>query len=226
MIDIYIADSTALVREGLKAIISPMKNVRIVGEAESLQDLSREGLRLQPDILVLNYASKYFSIDKIGCWKNFMPNTKILAITPEQSNETIIRAMEAGVTSHVMIHCSKEEISDAISETVKGHKFFCSTIVANLMQNDVERKERRPINSTCDPIKISNRELEIIDLIAQGLTTKEIASKLFLSAHTVMTHRKNIMSKLGVKNTAGIVIYAVKENLISPNKYMFDSAIN
>lgn len=222
MIEVFIADSTALVREGLKTVIGRMKDVHIVGEAENLQELSKQALRLQPDVLVLNYASKYFSIDKIGCWKNFMPNTKILAITPEQTNEMILRAMEAGVKSHVMVHCSEDEITDAIKETAKGHKFFCSTIVGNLMQDDVEKKGKST-QPSCDPIKISSRELEIIDLIAQGFTTKEIAAKLFLSAHTVMTHRKNIMSKLGVKNTAGIVIYAVRENLISPNKYLFDT---
>ncbi|MBL4651877.1 MAG: helix-turn-helix transcriptional regulator, partial [Flavobacteriales bacterium] len=76
-------------------------------------------------------------------------------------------------------------------------------------------------NSSCAPIKLSKRELEIIAMIADGMTNKDIAQKLFLSTHTVMTHRKNIMNKLGVKNTAGIVIYAVKENVISPNKYLF-----
>ena len=122
MIEVYIADSTALVREGLKTVIGRMKDVHIVGEAENLQELSKQALRLQPDVLVLNYASKYFSIDKIGCWKNFMPNTKILAITPEQTNEMILRAMEAGVKSHVMVHCSEDEITDAIKESASQNK--------------------------------------------------------------------------------------------------------
>ena len=87
----------------------------------------------------------------------------------------------------------------------------------------MENISKSPEPPSCDPIKISSRELEIIEYIAQGFTTKEIAAQLFLSVHTVMTHRKNIMNKLGVKNTAGIVIYAVKENLISPNKYLFNS---
>ena len=222
MIEVFIADSTALVREGLKNVIGRIKGVKIIGEAEDMSQLTQEALRLQPDVLVLNYASKYFNIDKVGCWKNFLPNTKILAITPEQSNEMILRAMDAGVKSHVMVHCSEKEIADAILETAKGNKFFCSTIVTKLMEKDVEKENKSP-EPSCEPIKISSRELEIIEYIAQGFTTKEIAAQLFLSVHTVMTHRKNIMNKLGVKNTAGIVIYAVKENLISPNKYLFNS---
>ena len=74
----------------------------------------------------------------------------------------------------------------------------------------------------CD-VLISKRESEIIVLISEGFTNTQIAEKLFLSSHTVNTHRKNIMSKLGVKNTAGIVMYAVKMNLISPNKFLFTS---
>ena len=222
MIEVFIADSTALVREGLKNVIGRIKGVKIIGEAEDMSQLAQQALRLQPDVLVLNYASKYFNIDKVGCWKNFLPNTKILAITPEQSNEMILRAMDAGVKSHVMVHCSEKEITEAILETAQGKKFFCSTIVAKLMEKDVEKISKSP-EPSCDPIKISSREMEIIEYIAQGFTTKEIAAQLFLSVHTVMTHRKNIMNKLGVKNTAGIVIYAVKENLISPNKYLFNS---
>ena len=75
----------------------------------------------------------------------------------------------------------------------------------------------------CAPVSISEREMEIIALIAEGFTNQEIAEKLFLSSHTINTHRKNIMAKLGVKNTAGIVMYAIKAQLVSPNKYLFSS---
>jgi DNA-binding CsgD family transcriptional regulator len=74
---------------------------------------------------------------------------------------------------------------------------------------------------TCDPVLLSERENEIIVLIAEGYTNDQIAEQLFLSKHTVNTHRKNILAKLGVKNTAGIVMYAVKTQLISPNKFLF-----
>ena len=79
---------------------------------------------------------------------------------------------------------------------------------------------------TCEAVILSIREKEIIQLIAQGLTNTEISEKLFISKHTVNTHRKYIMHKIGVKNTAGIVIYAVKTNLISPNKFLFANQIS
>ena len=77
------------------------------------------------------------------------------------------------------------------------------------------------MNFNCDPIVMTEREMEIIKLISEGYTNGQIADMLFLSSHTVGTHRKNIMQKLGVKNTAGIVMYAVKTNIVSPNKFLF-----
>ena len=79
---------------------------------------------------------------------------------------------------------------------------------------------------SCEAVILSDRENEIIKLIAEGLTNAQIAEQLFLSNHTINTHRKNIMAKLGVKNTAGIVIYAVKTNLVSPNKFLFAADSN
>ena len=76
---------------------------------------------------------------------------------------------------------------------------------------------------SCDPIHLSGRETEVLELIAEGMTNGQVADKLFLSAHTVTTHRKNIMSKLGVNNTAAIVMYAVKTGLVSPNKFLFQA---
>ena len=82
---------------------------------------------------------------------------------------------------------------------------------------------RIDLQSTCQGLNISERESEIIQLIAKGHTNKQIADQLFLSSHTITTHRKNIMAKLGVNNTAGIVMFAVKEKLVHPNKYLFSS---
>ena len=79
---------------------------------------------------------------------------------------------------------------------------------------------------SCEPISLSEREQEVIKMIAEGYTNAQIAEKIFLSNHTVNTHRKNIMRKLGVNNTAGIVMYAVKTQLVSPNKFLFTSTIS
>lgn len=95
---------------------------------------------------------------------------------------------------------------------------MCGKIVTDILQDATETT-----TSTCEGLNISEREMEIIKLVAEGFSNKEVADKLFLSTHTVTTHRKNIMNKLGVNNTAGLVLFAVRENLISPNHFLFAS---
>ena len=98
---------------------------------------------------------------------------------------------------------------------------MCGKIVNSILNNDA--KTNRNTDYSCEGMNISDREIEIITLIAEGFSNKEVADKLFLSTHTVTTHRKNIMNKLGVNNTAGLVLFAVRENLVSPNHFLFSS---
>jgi len=220
MVGVFIAETNFLFKEGLKSLIKETKGVKIIGEASTGKDLTVNIIGMQPDVLIINYSSEEFNVDNIGFVLNFLPHTKILAITPDQPKDKIVQAIDAGIKSHVLWECSKEEVTEAIFATAHDEKFFCGKVVDKLVETDVSAA---PVNErSCDPVKISCREVDIIKLIAEGYTNKGIADILFISTHTVMTHRKNIMNKLGVNNTAGIVLYAVKENLISPNKYLFE----
>ena len=123
--------------------------------------------------------------------------------------------------SYVKKDCDVGEILNAVKETGRGNKFFCGQILETIQRASIDVNDIDFESFSCEPIVLSERELGIIIHIAEGLTNTQIADQLFLSTNTVNTHRKNIMSKLGVKNTAGIVMYAVKTNLISPNKFLF-----
>ena len=218
---IVLADSNELVRLGIRSALKNDLKVELVGEAtsgEALLDLVKS---FETDVVVVDYTSKGFSIDDIVKLRTLKKHMRILAITPEQSAQTVVDALRSGVMSYVKKDCSITEIVDAVRETGKGNKFFCGQIletiqVANLDVDDIDLDA-----FSCEPVVLSDRESEIIVLIAEGNTNSQIAEMLFLSNHTVGTHRKNIMSKLGVRNTAGIVMYAVKTNLISPNKFLF-----
>ena len=93
-------------------------------------------------------------------------------------------------------------------------------------QSEIDVNDQDFGSFTCEPVALSTREAEVITLIAEGYTNAQIADKLYISNHTVNTHRKNVMSKLGVKNTAGIVMYAVKTELVKPNKFLFSAENN
>lgn len=218
---LVIADSNDLVRVGLRSVISSKLNVDVVGEAKSNEELTDIVRSFDTDVILIDFTAPGFDIDVINKIRSGNDKLEVLAITPEQSAQTLVDALRAGVTSYVKKDCSIPEILDAVSETGKGNKFFCGQILETIHEANLDVEDINFEDFSCDPIIISKREQEIITMIAEGYTNAQIAEKLFLSAHTVNTHRKNIMGKLGVKNTAGIVMYAVKSNLISPNKFLF-----
>ncbi|MEJ6616030.1 MAG: response regulator transcription factor [Crocinitomicaceae bacterium] len=217
---LVLADSNDLVRVGIRSILNSKLNVEIVGEAKSNQDLLEMLRSFSASVIVIDYTSPGFDIDVLLKVKSTYPEIFILAITPEQSAQVLVDALRAGITSYVKKDCSIREILEAVTETAQGNKFFCGQILETIQEANLDVDDIDDVFS-CEAVLISKRECEIITLIAEGFTNQQIADKLFLSSHTVNTHRKNIMAKLGVKNTAGIVMYAVKTNLTSPNKFLF-----
>ncbi|MEO6902900.1 MAG: response regulator transcription factor [Bacteroidia bacterium] len=216
-INITVADSHFLSRKGLTVLISENNDFILTAEALSTSDLINQSKFYKPDLIIIDYTSANFSVEGLPLVVKNYPNAKILAITEPNTSNIISKAISIGICSHLLKDCDADEIIEAIYKTIQGEKFMCGKIVTEILQG---KTAETPINS-CVGLHISDREMEIIKLIAEGLSNKEVADKLFLSNHTVTTHRKNIMSKLGVNNTAGLVLFAVRENLISPNHFLF-----
>lgn len=222
-IKIIIANGSELVREGLKNLINSKGQFTIVAEVLSSAELQEALIEVRTDVLMIDQTSKGFNVDDIRRCKQLSKRIKCLAITPEQSAQALLSAIRAGVSGYVKIDCSKEEILDAIVATAHGRKFFCGQILEVIRSSSLEFDILNIGELTCDPVVLSDRELEVIKLIAEGQTNGQIAETLFLSSHTINAHRRNVMQKLGVNNTASIVMFAVKEGLVSPNKYLFSA---
>ena len=218
---LILADSNELIRLGIRSVLSKQTDLEIVGEAKNSKELLEIMKSFESDVVVIDYTSPGFTIDVVSQVSNLKVGANILAITPEQSAQTLVDALRSGVTSYVKKDCSLTEIVDAVKETGMGKKFFCGQILETIQAANLDVHDIDFDSFTCEPVVLSERESEIIVLIAEGYTNGQIAENLFLSNHTINTHRKNIMAKLGVKNTAGIVMYAVKMNLIPPNKFLF-----
>ncbi len=218
---VLIGDSNEIFSLGLKSLVASVSNYELVNCVKSSAEVISEIKQNETDILIIDYTAKNFTIDIIPQALLLNQNLKVLAITPEQSAQTLVHALRSGVTSYVKKDCDTQEIIDALAETARGEKFFCGQILETIRDASIDVEEIDPDAFSCEPISISEREVDIIVRIAEGFTNQQIAEELFLSNHTVNTHRKNILAKLGVKNTAGIVMYAVKTNLISPNKFLF-----
>lgn len=218
---IILADSNELIRVGLRTILHSETAIEIIGEARDGDELKELVLNFGADVILIDYTSPGFSIDIIPRILSALPTIKFVAITPEQSAQTLVDALRSGVKSYVKKDCDITEIINAIKETDRGNKFFCGQILETIQRANINVEDIDFESFSCEPVLLSERENEIIKYIAEGQTNAQIAEQLFLSNHTINTHRKNIMAKLGVKNTAGIVMYAVKTQIVSPNKFLF-----
>lgn len=218
-IRLYVAQSNFLMTEGLKSVFDSNAEVELVGVALNPDQMHQSIVKAHPDVLLIDYASTGFCAGDVSHLMRSMPAMKVIGITHQCEVDTVKQLLKSGLNGHLMSDCDMEEIVDSVTYSARGEKFFCGKVLDRL--NAAEGNET---DHGCDPVNISERELEILQLVAQGLTTKQIAEKLHLSFHTVMTHRKNMMNKLGINNTAGLIIYAVRENLISPNRFLFSDS--
>ena len=165
-IKILIADGSDLARLGLKAMFKTSKEIEVLGEAKSSEELMLKVEELNPDVVLIDYGSKDFSIDiipKIGL-KSL--KAKFIGITPNSSGKTIISAVKIGVDSHIKKDCSIKEITDSVVATAQGEKFFCGELVELMRGEKINVNDVEFDALSCEPISLSERELGVIKLIA------------------------------------------------------------
>ncbi|MFN5183439.1 MAG: response regulator transcription factor [Bacteroidota bacterium] len=218
-ISILIFSASEIIRRGLISILESEVRFKIVGEYSSKEEISEQLLIKRPDLLILETDSLNISASEISTLKKSYSGTKFLSISGYLKKAEFDLFLQSGISSCLLTECESEEIFEAIFKTHSGERFLCGKIADILISND--EAEGRQVS--CSGFGITERESEIIHLIALGFSNKQIADKLFLSTHTVNTHRKNILFKLGVNNTAGVVMFAVKNNLLEPNQFLFSN---
>ena len=223
---VILADSNELIRLGLRTILNAQAGMSIVGEAKNQDELMSQLHTFGADVVLIDFTAYGFSIDIVPKALSKFKDLRFVALTEAQHAPILVDALKSGVTSYVKKDCELAEIIDAVKETAQGKQFFCGQILETIQKANIDVAELHTDDFNCSPVILSERENEIITLIAEGQTNEQIAEFLFLSKHTVNTHRKNIMAKLGVKNTAGIVMYAVKTGLVSPNRFLFAPSLS
>ncbi len=216
MISVLIADNNYLSRLGLYTLLSTSANFEVdYTEDENFDNLVSSIKKNKPKILVLDFQSLNFSSKQISLLTKTFKRLQVLAITDYMSRAEMQSALDSGVRSYLLKECDKEEIIEALHATFNGERFLCGKVayfLANSEDLEIMRPELEKVS--CQGLGITDRELDVIRLISEGLSNKLIADKLELSTHTVNTHRKNIMAKLDIPNTAGIVMFAVKNKLL------------
>lgn len=222
---VLIADKNYLSRVGAELLISSLKGYELLPSVTTdLVDLNNRINELSPDILILDFYSLNLSTADIKIVSKKKKGLKVLAITEALSKAEMNAALGSGVDSYLLKECDREEIIEAIVATLNNERFLCGKITSVLTSEpEIEQNKALIKTYSCEGFGVTEREIEIIKYIAEGLSNKQIADKLNLSTHTVNTHRKNIMNKLDVNNTAGIVMFAVKNQLLETNHFLFSN---
>ncbi len=219
MVKVLIADKNYLSRVGLELLVGELKGFEIVPSVCGDKDALVNQLQLsKPNLLIADHTSLGITSEELKQIRKKYSKTQFLIITEVLSKKEFNDILNTNITSYLLKDCDKAEILECINSTIKSEKFICGKIVSVLTSAPEISSSNSFIKKLgCDGMNVTERETDIIRCIAEGLSNKLIADKLSLSTHTVNTHRKNIMQKLGVNNTAGVVMFAVKNNLLETN---------
>lgn len=214
-ITILIAETQYLIIEGLQSILNRYPDLQVIGVMVNKQDLFDNLDALRPDILVIDPLNlEGFRLDDLQSLETVCPGTRTLLITDISDPGLVRRIVEGGAKGYLTKTCDEKEIIDAIYGLLRGESMYCHKVV-NILTEGVAG-----ISADCEPAGLSEREIEIIRLIANGYTTRQIADKLYRSFHTITTHRKNIMKKLGINSSSELMVYAMNSGLIQPREQL------
>lgn len=210
-ITVLIADDHEIVRYGIRTYLSSCKDIEVAGDASTGDKCIELYRKEEPDLCLLdiNMPGKD-GIETAKTIRALNPDTKILFLTMHNDKQVIRDALKIGINGYLLKSEPKDDIANGIRVIMKGQQVFSKPIskmiTKSFLDDQVPQNHQMP--------KITNREREILELIVDGKTSKEIAEHLFISPRTVDTHRANLMQKLKLNNIADLVRYAIKENIV------------
>jgi NarL family two-component system response regulator LiaR len=209
-IRILVADDHAIVREGLRALIGAKPDMELVGEAADGVEAVLKARSLQPDVILLDLVMpRKDGIEAIGEIKRENPKARILVLTSFAEDDKVFPAIQAGALGYLLKDSSPQELLRAVREVYRGESSLHPAIARKL----IGELNRPPENLPPTEEPLTEREVEVLSLVAQGLSNQEIAEKLVVSERTVRTHVSNILGKLHLANRTQAALYAVREGL-------------
>lgn len=210
-IRILITDDHQLFREGIANLLAASPQIEIVGQAENGQEAIEKARNLKPDIVMMDLSLPVINgVDATRILRKELPETKVLVLSMHADKNYIKEALEAGAFGYLFKDCTYDQLIEAISTVFQGKKYLSNKITEVLIQDYLNKEEEIPDNDQ----ELSERESEILKLIAEGKSTREIADLLFISVKTVGTHKQHLLEKLNLQSTAGLIKYAIKKGIV------------
>jgi DNA-binding NarL/FixJ family response regulator len=211
---IVLAEDHTILREGLRALLGADPNFDIIGEAEDGREAVRCVERLEPDLLLIDLSMPRMSgMDAIREIKKRYPAIKIIALTVHKTEEYLSTTLQAGADGYVLKDATHDELIMAIKNVMGGKPYLSPGVSEKVIEGYLVGKES--IRSSTPWETLSQREREVLKLIAEGFKNKEIAEDLCISLKTVEKHRANLMKKLDLHNAAALTVYAVQKGLVN-----------
>jgi two-component system, NarL family, response regulator NreC len=218
-IRLIIADDHEIFRDGLALMLSRQKDITLPGQASNGKELVELAEQHNPDVIITDI--KMPIMDGIQASRLILkkqPDIKIIALSMFDEETLIVDMLEAGAKGYLLKNADKQEILDAIETVYEDKTYYCHHTSARLT-NMIVKSNFNPYKKK-ETVNFNEREIEIIKLICQQNSSKEISDKLFLSSRTVEGYRTKILEKMNAKNTVGVVVYALKHNLIERSEVM------
>ena len=206
---VVIADDHTIIREGLKALLASAGYL-VVGEAADGRAAARLAKSLRPDIVLMDIAMPHLNgMDGAMALRKEAPDTRVVALTVHTDDAYVLEALRAGFRGYVVKSQASSDLVEAIEQVARGSIYLSPGVSPAVLEAFTERRD-------AEPRVLTSREREVLQLVAEGKRSKEIADMLGISVKTAETHRAHIMSKLSIHDTAGLVRYAIRCGMVSP----------
>jgi DNA-binding NarL/FixJ family response regulator len=214
-ISVLLVDDHTIVRQGLKALLGSEKNITIIGEAQTGREAVELATQLRPSVVIMDLAMP--RLNGAEATRQILkanPSAKVIVLSTYGDDEHVQQALAAGAAAYLLKQTAAEDVVDAIREVTKGNAYFSPAIAKRLREQTLQQPGDIP--RTPD-VELTQREAEVLQLIAEGYANKQIAAELNLSVKTVEKHRQQVMQKLNIHNIAGLVRHAAAKGIIEAN---------
>jgi DNA-binding NarL/FixJ family response regulator len=213
-IRVLLADDHKLIRAGLRLVVDQQPDLSVVGEADDGRQAVELARSLQPDVVVMDIGMPNLNgIEAARQIRAIRPDAAVVMLSMHSDEGYVLRALGAGARAYLLKDSATTDLVQAIRAVVEGKSFFSPAVSKVLLQDYMRKLQRSGAEDSYD--LLSPREREVLQLVAEGKSNKEIASLLNLSVYTVETHRAKIMQKLNLKGVPELILYAVRKGIIS-----------
>lgn len=220
---VLLVDDHNIVRQGLKALLMAENDITILAEAQSGREAVQLASKLRPEVVIMDLAMPLLNgAEATRQILKVVPNTRVVVLSSYGDDEHIQQAISAGAAAYLLKQTAASDLIKAVNEVKRGNAFFSPAIASRIREQTCVPSAPEPVANPAVPVRpntmdLTSREVEVLQLIAEGFANKQIAAELGLSVKTVEKHRQAVMKKLDIHDIAGLVRHAVEKGIIEMN---------